>query len=40
MLFPFFSHFLFFVLHAHATGGAQCRYNRRCDACYHLHDEL
>ena len=27
-------------LHAHARGGAEGRYYRRCDTCNHLHDEL
>ncbi len=27
-------------LQSHATGRSQCRHNRRCDTCYHLHDEL
>ena len=27
-------------LHAHAAGGAQGRYYRRCDTGNHLHDEL
>ena len=27
-------------LHAHARGGAQGCYYRRCDTCNHLYDEL
>ena len=27
-------------LHAHAAGGAQGGYYRRCDTCNHLYDEL
>ena len=27
-------------LHAHARGGAQGGYYRRCDTCNHLYDEL
>ena len=27
-------------LHAHARGGAEGRYYRRCDTCNHLYDEL
>lgn len=31
----------FTLLHgAHARCGAQCRYNRRSNRCYHLHDKL
>ena len=29
-----------YFLHAHAAGGAQGSYYRRCDTCNHLYDEL
>jgi hypothetical protein len=29
-----------FVLQPHATGSAECRNNRRSDACNHLQDKL
>lgn len=29
-----------YFLHAHAAGGAQGGYYRRCDTCNHLYDEF